>query len=113
MVNILDFQMASASEACVQLGGRLKALRLSAGLTQAELAARAGVSRGTVVSLENKGQSTLNSLVRVVQALGLVDQLGALFLPEIRSIADMELQAQVQAPTRRVRASNKPARKVR
>ncbi len=109
MSTIIDFKMATASECCLQLGGRLKAKRLSSGLMQAELALRAGVSRGTVVALENNGRSTLNSLVRVVQALGLVDQLGALFLPEIRSIADME----VQALARRVRASNKPARKVR
>ena len=36
-----------------RLGSRLKAVRTAAGLTQAELAERAGVSRKTVNTVEN------------------------------------------------------------
>ena len=79
--------------------------RLAQGLLQADLALRAGVARGTIVTLENKGQCTLHSFVRIVQALGLVDQLGTVFAQRVGSIADMEKQAS----TPRVRASRKAA----
>lgn len=86
--------------------GFIVAARLAQGLLQGDLAARAGVSRGTVVALENKGQSTLASLIRIVQALGLVDQLSGLFQLKVRSIAEMEQQA--AAP--RLRASRKSSK---
>jgi transcriptional regulator with XRE-family HTH domain len=102
---MLDFKLATTDEICLELGGRLKASRLTQGFQQAELALRAGVSRGTVAALENKGQSTVESLVRIVKALGLDDQLSGLFVMKVRSIADMERQ---QA-TARVRASRRRA----
>lgn len=98
-LNILDFELATADEVCLTLGGRLKAARLAQGLLQADLAARAGVSRGTVVALENTGRSTLQSLIRIVQTLGLVDQLSGLFQLKVSSIAEMAHQA--AAPRRR------------
>ncbi len=102
----MNFKLATADEIGLELGRRLKAARLAQGLLQADLAARAGVSRGTVVALENKGQSTLHSLIRVAQVLGLVEQFDGLFEFQIRSIADMARQA---APTRQ-RASRKSTR---
>lgn len=103
MIKILDFGFATADEICVELGARLKAARLAQGLLQAELAARAGLSRGTVTALEQTGQSTVTSLVRVVQALGLVDDLQDLFKLKTRSIAEMEQNARSE----RKRASRK------
>jgi transcriptional regulator with XRE-family HTH domain len=101
MVKKLDFGFASPDEVCAELGDRIKAARLAQGLQQAELAARAGVSRGTLVKLENTGQSTVGSLVRVAMALGLVDQLAPLFELQVHSIADMVQRH--SAPRQRVR----------
>ena len=103
MTKILDFGFATANEICVELGARLKAVRLAQGLLQVELAARAGLSRGTVNTLEQTGKSTVASLVRVVQALGLVDDLQDLFKLKTRSIAEMEHKAR----SKRKRASRK------
>ena len=101
---MLDFSFATADEVAQELARRLKVARLAQGLRQPELALRAGVSTGTVKALENKGQSTIASLVRVVQALGLSADLQQVFVRQVNSIADME-QAQ-QAP--RKRASRRP-----
>ncbi len=106
MNNILDFGFATHDEICTQLGARLRAHRLAQGLTQIELAARAGVSPGTVKNLEAKGQSSMETAVRIALALGLADQLQALFMIQVKSIAHME-QAErsqrVRAPRRSVR----------
>lgn len=100
---MLDFTFSSGDEITAALGLRLKAVRLSQSVTQAELAERAGVSVGTVKCIERTGQTSVASLVRVVQALGLSDQLQSLFVLKVQSIADME-QAQ---RTKRQRAPRK------
>ncbi|MBD5802714.1 helix-turn-helix protein [Azoarcus sp. Aa7] len=100
---MLDFGFATSDEICAELGRRLKAARLAQGIQQVELAARAGVSRGTVNTLENSGQSTLASIVRVAQALNLVDELQHLFELKARTIFEMERSEQ----GKRKRASRK------
>ncbi len=96
----LDFTFASHAEILNELGGRLRAQRLAQGLPQAELAAMAGVSLGTIKSLERSGATSLATLIRVVQALGLIDHLQPLFELPRQSIAAMEKAQQAQ----RVRA---------
>ena len=97
---MLDFGFASHQEICAELGARLKAQRLAQLLKQADLAARAGVSTGTIKNLEATGQTSLESLVRVALALGLTDQLESLFRLQTKSIAQMEHAEQ----SRRLRA---------
>jgi transcriptional regulator with XRE-family HTH domain len=101
---MLDFSFATADEIAQELASRLKAARLAQGLQQSELALRAGVSAGTVKALEKKGQSTVASLIRVVQALGLTQDLQRAFVLEVRSIAQMEQAQRAQ----RQRAPRKP-----
>jgi transcriptional regulator with XRE-family HTH domain len=105
MVRMLDFEFSTSNEITTELGLRLKAVRLSQSLSQADLAKRAGVSVGTVKALENTGQSSVASLVRVVQALGLSDQLQSLFVLKVQSIAEMEQaqQAKRQRAPRKAR----------
>ena len=93
IVIMLDFVFSTSDEITAELGLRLKAVRLSQSLSQVDLAERAGVAVGTVKSIERTGQSSMASLVRVVQALGLTDQLQSLFVIQVQSIAEME-QAQ-------------------
>ncbi len=72
----------SSNEAVVRLmGQRLERLRLQANITQADLAASAGISLGTVKRAEGgKGLSLLN-LVALLRALGKLSALDS-FLPE-------------------------------
>jgi putative transcriptional regulator len=72
----------SSNEAVVRLmGQRLERLRLQANITQADLAAGAGISLGTVKRAEGgKGLSLLN-LVALLRALGKLSALDS-FLPE-------------------------------
>ena len=106
---MLDFTFSASDEITAELGLRLKAVRLSQSLTQADLAERAGISVGTVKSLERTGQSSVASLVRAVQALGLTDQLQSLFVLKVQSIAEME-QAQLAQRRRAPRKARIAAR---
>jgi transcriptional regulator with XRE-family HTH domain len=83
------------------LGQRLRAQRLAQGLPQRELAQMAGLSLGALRKLESSGQSSLETLVHVVQALGLVNELEDLFVLKRHSIAQME---QAEAAGQRQRA---------
>jgi len=83
------------------LGGRLRAQRLAQNLPQRELAQMAGLSLGALRKLETNGQTSLETLVRVVQALGLTGELENLFVLKRASIAQME---QAEAALQRKRA---------
>ncbi len=63
------------------LGRRLARHRLNRNLTQAALAARAGVSTLTVQRVEKGHSSQATNLIRILRALGLLDNLDAL-VPE-------------------------------
>lgn len=63
----------SPDEFEIDIGEKLRALRLSRNLDQASLASRAGVSLSALKSLEAGRGSTLHTLVRVVRALGRED----------------------------------------
>lgn len=82
--------LAPSSEVLLALGQRMRAQRLAQGMPQRELAQMAGLSLGALRKLESSGQSSLETLVRVVQALGLVSELEDLFVLERQSIAQME-----------------------
>ncbi|BHH85090.1 helix-turn-helix domain-containing protein [Desulforhopalus sp. 52FAK] len=102
----MDIGFSTYEEVCKELGARLKAQRLAQLLTQEELAARAGVSAGTVKNIENKGQSSIESVVRLGLALGLADHFQELFNLQVKSIAQMEQKEQskrIRAPRRVVK----------
>jgi transcriptional regulator with XRE-family HTH domain len=103
---MLDLVLATPQEICLALGHRLKKQRLAQLLSQDELAARAGVSIGTIKNLEGKGQSSLATLIQIVSALGLIGQLQALFEQQARlpSISEME---KVEKAKKRLRAPKK------
>lgn len=100
---MFDAGFASYKEIGTELGQRLRRQRLALGLAQEDLAARAGVSCGTVKNLESKGQASLESLIRIVMGLGLVDELAHLFELKVSSIQQMEraqLAERKRAPRR-------------
>jgi transcriptional regulator with XRE-family HTH domain len=100
---MLDIGFATHEEVCKELGARLKAQRLVQMLTQEELAVRAGLSTGTVKNIENKGQSSIESVVRLGLALGLADHFQELFKLQVKSIAQMDQAEQ----SKRIRASRR------
>jgi transcriptional regulator with XRE-family HTH domain len=92
----MDIGLATSNEILRELGARLRSQRLVQQLSQQELAAMAGLALGTVKKLERNGASSLETVVRVVQALGLVDELAPLFVLQRNSIAQMARAAQPQ-----------------
>ena len=84
------FEFASANEVCAELGQRIRAQRLLQGISQLDLAGRAGVSHGTVRNMEATGQASMASFIRIVQSLGMLGELEPLFQVRIKTIADME-----------------------
>ncbi|MEC3888893.1 helix-turn-helix domain-containing protein [Xanthomonas campestris] len=88
---MIDVAFATVSELVEALGQRLRAQRIAQSMTQAELAMRAGVSSGAIKTLESTGMTSLDTIVRVIRALGLVDELADLLtLKPTTSIAAME-----------------------
>ena len=80
------FKIATAQEVASELGQRLRARRLSLNQSQAETAARAGVSLGAVRNLERTGLVTVEVMLRVASTLGLLHQLEAVFVTRPASI---------------------------
>lgn len=71
--------MPRAQRQIRQLGGRLRDARLRREMTQADLAARVGVSVPTLAKLENGEPSTsLATMLRVLSVLGLSDDIDLL-----------------------------------
>ena len=60
------------------LGAQVRALRITRSLDQSQLAERAGVSLGSIKSLEQGRGSTLRTVVRVARALDREDWLAGL-----------------------------------
>lgn len=87
----MTFTLASTAEILQALGTRLRTQRLAQNLPQRELAEMAGLSLGALRKLERDGQCSLDTLVRVVQALGLAGELEDLFVLKRESIARMAL----------------------
>ena len=101
----MALNLAPTGEILHALGQRVRAQRLAQGVPQRELAQMAGLSLGALRKLESSGQSSLETLVRAVQALGLVNELEDLFVLKRLSIAQMERAESVsqrqRAPRRR------------
>lgn len=71
--------------ALVELGRRLVRARRQRGLTQEELAARAGLGVATLRRIEDGSDAKLGSWVRLVQALDLAGGLDLLLPEDLRS----------------------------
>ena len=125
--NIIALQMyfisATTEEILREFAVRVRANRLMQQLSQLELAHMAGLSLGAVRKLENDGQSSLETFVRVAQALGLSAELTPLFAKTPQSIAQMQRAAAVpqrqraprrspaQSPWQAPREARQPAQK--
>ena len=105
MTHKIDFSTASSEAIIDALGKRLDEIRLSRNIAQTELAQEAGVSRSTLTRLAEGKPVSLDSFVRVMQALRLTDHLAALLPdPSVRPVDRVRLDG-----AERQRASGKRA----
>lgn len=101
----MDIERTTRTEVVLtEIGERIRRLRIDQGMTQAELAERAGIGLRTLQRLENGTAATqLSSVIKVSQSLGLEKRLDALIPgPEMSPIALLQLKTGV-----RKRASGK------
>jgi len=94
-------QSSSTEEWEAAVGEQFRSLRLARGLDQAQLAALAGVSLGSVKSLEQGRGSTLKTIVRLARALDREDWLRGLSARPSVSPIDVLRSSRTQ-PRRRV-----------
>lgn len=102
----IDYKIASPDHITKNLGERLAATRLRRNITQAELAERSGVAVRTLRRVEAGEGGTIDTLIRLLQALDLAQTLD-LLVPDT-SPGPMELARMAGAggaePRRRQRA---------
>lgn len=102
----MHFGLATSEEIAIEFGRRIRAHRLAQDFQQSELAARAGVSERALRNFERSGKASLELLVRVAAALGLIESMSTLFELRPKSIREMELYS-----IKRQRASRKAPEK--
>lgn len=85
----MDLSLSKPSEVVELLGERLRKERLFQQMTQAEVAARAGVGVNTLSNLEAGRSVTFENLIRVAMVLGRSSELEALFKPQLDSLDDV------------------------
>ena len=89
-----------------ELTNRLSLARREHGLTQAELAGQAGVSKRTIERIENGCDFQLTTLARILRVLGGVDRLDQL-VPE-QAVSPMDMLHEKASPPQRVRRKKAP-----
>ena len=93
MTHKIDFAIASSDAVINALFQQIEQIRLSRNISQAALAKEAGVSRSTVTRLAGGENISVDSFVRVMQALGLADHLAALLPnPNVRPVERIRLE---------------------
>lgn len=104
----MDFLNENSDEVTLEeLGRRIARYRLNRNLTQEALAQEAGVSRRTVLRVENGCSTQVTNLIRIFRALRLLDNLQTLIPePAISPIQQVKLHGK-----ERQRASSRPGRK--
>jgi transcriptional regulator with XRE-family HTH domain len=85
----MDLSFKNPSEIVKLLFERLRKERLSRLMTQADVAARAGVGVNTVSNLEAGRSVAFETVVRVAMVLGRLKELEDLFKPTLDSLEDI------------------------
>lgn len=85
----MDLSFSKPSEIVKLLCERLRKERLAQQMTQAEVAARAGIGVNTLSNLEAGRNTTFESVVRIAMVLGCGSELENLFKPKLDSLDDI------------------------
>ena len=88
-LNIMDLKFRKPEEFVGLLCERLRKERLYLEMTQADVAARAGIGVNTVSNLEAGRNVSFENLVRVAMVLGRLQELEELFKPNLNSVDDI------------------------
>ncbi len=103
MTQKIDFYTATSESIVTSLCEQLEEIRLSRNISQQDLSEDAGVSRSTLTRMADGKAISLDSFVRIMQALKLHDHLAALLPdPGIRPVD------RIKQGRERKRASRKP-----
>ncbi len=70
----------------------LKKQRLLINITQSQLADKAGMGKSTIARVETGQGGTLENVIRIATALGLINELAGLFEPKANNIEDIVKQ---------------------
>ncbi|MFT0211187.1 helix-turn-helix transcriptional regulator [Pseudomonas sp. F1_0610] len=98
----MRFNFATEAEISQELGKRIAQQRIQKNITQADLAKRAGVGVATLQRLEKGEGSSLSVFIRVLTALGFVNDLADILAKKNLSIQEFEA---LNTPEPRQRAS--------
>ena len=104
----MDFIGMSDKAVIAELGKRIRRQRLNQNVTQKELAEKAGVAYAVVQKLEQGEDCRIGGLIRILRALGGLDQLD-LFLPD-PGVSPLQLVRQ-QSHERQRAAKSRNSRK--
>ena len=85
----MDLSFKKPDEVVSLLCERLRKERLYLRMTQADVAARAGVGVNTVSNLEAGRNVSFENLVRIAMVLGRLKELEELFKPHLNSVDDI------------------------
>ncbi|MEN1833350.1 helix-turn-helix transcriptional regulator [Pseudomonas lijiangensis] len=102
---MMDLSFRRPDELVKLLCERLRKERLAQQMTQADVAARAGIGVNTVSNLEAGRNVAFESLVRVAMVLGRISELEVLFQPKLDSLDDI---LRYENSASRQRAKRKP-----
>ncbi len=87
----------SDSAALGELGSRIARHRLNRNLTQAMLAAEAGVSRPTVQRIERGESTQMSNFIRILRALKLLENLDAMIpMPAASPVQQVRMRGRVR-----------------
>ncbi|MCP1474916.1 transcriptional regulator with XRE-family HTH domain [Pseudomonas sp. EB276 TE3739] len=86
---MLDLDLSTAAEIVKRICGRLRTERLALEMTQADVAARAGIGVNTVSNLESGRNVGFENLVRVAMVLGRGKEFEVLFQPKLETLEDI------------------------
>lgn len=92
---MVDFALALPEEVCSELGHRARARRLALNISVDELAQRVGISNKTLGNFERTGRCTLETFVRILEALNALSDLSPVLVMQPRSIEEMRQKAEV------------------
>ena len=105
----MDLNLSRPDEIVKMLCDRLRNERLSQQMTQADVAARAGVGVNTVSNLESGKNVGFENVIRVAMVLGRLSELEELFRPKVDSLDDI-LRYESSLKRQRIRKKTDDAR---
>ncbi len=106
---MMDLSLSRPDEIVKMLCDRLRNERLSRQMTQADVAARAGVGVNTVSNLESGKNVGFENVIRVAMVLGRLSELEELFRPKVDSLDDI-LRYESSLKRQRIRKKTDDAR---